>query len=80
MSYRNNLVQLTKWTDSMNMYISTMTHLAITQNLYSFNPFADSSKGNDLLPMGTEDYIHIQIQQRNGRKTLIQGLTDDYIK
>jgi translation initiation factor SUI1 len=30
--------------------------------------------------MGTEDYFHIQIQQRNGRKTLIQSLRDDYVK
>ncbi|NWU59195.1 EIF1 factor, partial [Dromas ardeola] len=34
------------------------------------DPFADASKGDDLLPAGTEDYIHIRIQQRNGRKTL----------
>ncbi|XP_053454831.1 eukaryotic translation initiation factor 1-like [Nycticebus coucang] len=49
------------------------------QNLHSFHPFADASKGDDLLPAGTEDYIHIKIQQRNGRKTLtFQGITDDY--
>ncbi|XP_057600653.1 eukaryotic translation initiation factor 1-like [Hippopotamus amphibius kiboko] len=52
------------------------------QNLHSFDPFADASKGDDLLPAGTEDYIHIRIQQRNGRKTLttVQGITDDYDK
>uniref|UniRef100_A0A2K6U563 SUI1 domain-containing protein n=1 Tax=Saimiri boliviensis boliviensis TaxID=39432 RepID=A0A2K6U563_SAIBB len=46
------------------------------------NPFADASKGDDLFPAGTEDYIHIRIQQRNGRKTLttVQGITDDYDK
>ncbi|EPQ05010.1 Eukaryotic translation initiation factor 1 [Myotis brandtii] len=46
------------------------------------NPFADASKGDDLLPAGTEDYIHIRIQQRNGRKTLttVQGIADDYDK
>lgn len=55
----------------MDMHINTMTHLAIIQNLHSFNPFADSSKGNCLLPMGTEDYTDKQIQQRNDRKTLI---------
>ncbi|NWU12548.1 EIF1 factor, partial [Cephalopterus ornatus] len=44
------------------------------------DPFADASKGDDLLPAGTEDYIHIRIQQRNGRKTLttVQGIADDY--
>lgn len=46
------------------------------------DPFADASKGDDLLPAGTEDYIHIRIQQRNGRKTLttVQGIADDYDK
>ncbi|KAJ1079046.1 hypothetical protein K5549_013349 [Capra hircus] len=40
------------------------------QNLFFFDPFADVSKGDDLLPADPEDYIHIIIQQRNGRKTL----------
>lgn len=46
------------------------------------DPFADASKGDDRLPAGTEDYIHIRIQQRNGRKTLttVQGIADDYDK
>ncbi|XP_040336793.1 eukaryotic translation initiation factor 1b, partial [Herpailurus yagouaroundi] len=37
--------------------------------------------GNHFLE-GTEDYIHIRIQQRNGRKTLttVQGIADDYDK
>nr|XP_058144991.1 eukaryotic translation initiation factor 1-like [Dasypus novemcinctus] len=52
------------------------------QNLHSFDPFADASKGDDLLPAGTEDYIHIRIQQRNSRKTFttVQGIADDYDK
>ncbi|XP_041504022.1 eukaryotic translation initiation factor 1-like [Microtus oregoni] len=52
------------------------------QNLHSFNPFADASKDDDLLPAGTEHYIHVRIQQRNGRKTLttVQGIADDYDK
>ncbi|RXM34057.1 Eukaryotic translation initiation factor 1b, partial [Acipenser ruthenus] len=42
----------------------------------------DATKGDDLLPAGTEEYIHIRIQQRNGRKTLttVQGIADDYDK
>uniref|UniRef100_A0A9J7XTN7 SUI1 domain-containing protein n=1 Tax=Cyprinus carpio carpio TaxID=630221 RepID=A0A9J7XTN7_CYPCA len=46
------------------------------------DPFADATKGDDRLPGGTEDYIHIRIQQRNGRKTLttVQGIADDYDK
>ncbi|KAM4606273.1 eukaryotic translation initiation factor 1b [Polymixia lowei] len=52
------------------------------QNLQSFDPFADATKGDDLLPSGTEDKIHIRIQQRNGRKTLttVQGIAHDYDK
>lgn len=46
------------------------------------DPFADATKGDDRLPVGTEDYIHIRIQQRNGRKTLttVQGIAADYDK
>ena len=56
--------------------------MSILPNLQSFNPFADAAKGDDLLPAGTEDYIHIRIQQWNGRKTLttVQGTADDYAK
>uniref|UniRef100_A0A8C6DDH0 SUI1 domain-containing protein n=1 Tax=Moschus moschiferus TaxID=68415 RepID=A0A8C6DDH0_MOSMO len=56
--------------------------MSAIQNLHSFDPSADASKGDDLLPAGTEDYIHIRIQQRNGRKTLttVQGIADDYDK
>ena len=54
--------------------------MSAIQNLHSLDPFADASKGDDLLPAGTEDYIHIQ--QRKGRKTLtaVQGIADDYDK
>ncbi|KAM5289279.1 eukaryotic translation initiation factor 1-like [Ctenodactylus gundi] len=56
--------------------------MSAIQNLNSFDPFADASKGDDLLPAGPEDYIHTRIQQRNGRKTLaaVQGIADDYDK
>ncbi|XP_015275307.1 PREDICTED: eukaryotic translation initiation factor 1-like [Gekko japonicus] len=55
--------------------------MSAIQNLHSFDTFADATKGDNLLPAGTEDYIHIRIiQQRNGRKTLttVQGIADDY--
>ena len=47
-----------------------------------FRSFADVSEGDDLLPAGAEDYIHVRIQQRNGRKTLttVQEINDDYDK
>uniref|UniRef100_A0A672LV97 Eukaryotic translation initiation factor 1B n=1 Tax=Sinocyclocheilus grahami TaxID=75366 RepID=A0A672LV97_SINGR len=53
-----------------------------TSALTDPDPFADATKGDDLLPAGTEDKIHIRIQQRNGRKTLttVQGISDDYDK
>lgn len=46
------------------------------------DPFADAVKGDDSFPAGTDDYIHIRIQQRNGRKTLttVQGIAGDYDK
>ncbi|THH33936.1 hypothetical protein EUX98_g266 [Antrodiella citrinella] len=52
------------------------------QNLAAFDPFADEGD-----PLGTDNdvgsqqnYIHIRIQQRNGRKTLttLQGLPKEY--
>ncbi|KAI8998011.1 Eukaryotic translation initiation factor eIF-1 [Gaertneriomyces sp. JEL0708] len=43
------------------------------QNLSSYDPFADTGEDSDLKVSG---YIHIRVQQRNGRKTLtsVQGL------
>ncbi|XP_040599806.1 eukaryotic translation initiation factor 1-like [Mesocricetus auratus] len=54
--------------------------MSAIQNLHSFDPFADASKGDDLLSAGTEDSIQIRNQQRNGRKTLttVQGIADDF--
>lgn len=58
-----------------------MLDLCLLCSLFK-DPFADATKGDDRLPAGTEDYIHIRIQQRNGRKTLttVQGIADDYDK
>ncbi|KAF9106898.1 Eukaryotic translation initiation factor eIF-1 [Mortierella sp. AM989] len=44
------------------------------QNLQTYDPFADLGDSGDTVEQ--KDYIHIRIQQRNGRKTLttIQGL------
>ncbi|KAF9345594.1 Eukaryotic translation initiation factor eIF-1 [Mortierella sp. NVP85] len=43
------------------------------QNLQTYDPFADTGDSGDT---NQQEYIHIRIQQRNGRKTLttIQGL------
>nr|XP_045004336.1 eukaryotic translation initiation factor 1-like [Jaculus jaculus] len=59
-----------------------MCCVSAIQNLHSFDPFADASKGDDLLPAGTGYYSHIRIQQRKDRKTLstVQGIADDYDK
>jgi len=52
------------------------------QNLNTFDPFADEGdRLADTADVGsTSDYIHIRIQQRNGRKTLttLQGLPKQY--
>ena len=52
------------------------------QNLNTFDPFADEGDPlADTQDVGsTTDYIHIRIQQRNGRKTLttLQGLPKQY--
>ncbi|KAG5881767.1 hypothetical protein JTB14_005530 [Gonioctena quinquepunctata] len=48
------------------------------QNLNTFDPFADASKGAD--DDVQDGLVHIRIQQRNGRKTLttVQGLSSEY--
>ncbi|KAI7262432.1 hypothetical protein KC335_g10264, partial [Hortaea werneckii] len=44
-------------------------------NLKSFDPFAEAEDNQPDTKKGAQDYIHIRIQQRNGRKTLttVQG-------
>jgi translation initiation factor 1 len=46
------------------------------ENLKSFDPFAEADEGTGEKTAQSQDYIHIRIQQRNGRKTLttVQGL------
>ncbi|CAJ2507001.1 Uu.00g081870.m01.CDS01 [Anthostomella pinea] len=51
------------------------------ENLKTFDPFADAAADDDPGSSSKqEDYIHIRIQQRNGRKTLttIQGLPSKF--
>jgi len=54
------------------------------QNLDKFDPFADADEftNKDELDKSTKapEYVHIRIQQRNGRKTLttVQGIPDEY--
>ncbi|KAI0831363.1 eukaryotic translation initiation factor 1 [Trametes gibbosa] len=52
------------------------------QNLNTFDPFADEGDPlNNTQDVGSQqNYIHIRIQQRNGRKTLttLQGLPKEY--
>eukprot|EP01112_Ceratiomyxa_fruticulosa_P011312 TRINITY_DN3060_c0_g1_i1.p1 TRINITY_DN3060_c0_g1~~TRINITY_DN3060_c0_g1_i1.p1 ORF type:complete len:114 (+),score=22.33 TRINITY_DN3060_c0_g1_i1:568-909(+) len=51
---------------------------ASIQNLSTFDPFADQ-EADDLGGSKSSNYVHIRIQQRNGKKhlTTIQGLTPD---
>ncbi|KAF9582259.1 Eukaryotic translation initiation factor eIF-1 [Lunasporangiospora selenospora] len=48
------------------------------QNLVTYDPFADTGNSGDSADQ--QSYIHIRIQQRNGRKTLttIQGLPSQF--
>jgi translation initiation factor 1 len=52
------------------------------QNLASFDPFADEADplGGQQDVGSQQNYIHIRVQQRNGRKTLttLQGLPKEY--
>jgi len=50
------------------------------QNLQTFDPFADASKGDE--EGVQEGIVHIRVQQRNGRKSLttVQGISDDFDK
>ncbi|KZS99258.1 translation initiation factor SU [Sistotremastrum niveocremeum HHB9708] len=52
------------------------------QNLNSYDPFADEGDplGDNKDVGSQQNYIHIRIQQRNGRKTLttLQGLPKEY--
>jgi len=54
------------------------------QNMQPFDPFADADDfaTQDSLDKSTKapDYVHIRIQQRNGRKTLttVQGIPEEY--
>ncbi|KAJ3312959.1 Eukaryotic translation initiation factor eIF-1 [Blyttiomyces sp. JEL0837] len=50
--------------------------MSAIQNLTAYDPFADTGEEADLEVQG---YIHIRIQQRNGRKTLttVQGLPSE---
>ncbi|KAK1284191.1 hypothetical protein QJS10_CPB21g00869 [Acorus calamus] len=45
---------------------------------YTANPFADSNAEDS--GAGTKEYVHVRIQQRNGRKSLttVQGLKKEF--
>ncbi|KAI1352515.1 translation initiation factor SU [Xylaria sp. FL0043] len=52
------------------------------ENLKSFDPFHDAEADEDSIQAKSqqEEYVHIRIQQRNGRKTLttVQGLPNKF--
>lgn len=54
-----------------------MTEQTKIQNFQNFDPFADD---NEVAGSSQDGYIHIRIQQRNGRKTLttVQGIAKEY--
>jgi translation initiation factor 1 len=46
------------------------------ENLKTYDPFAEADEDTGKTTQSQESYIHIRIQQRNGRKTLttVQGI------
>jgi len=60
----------------------SILHRMSVQNLNAFDPFADEGDplGGNQDVGSTQNYLHIRIQQRNGRKTLttLQGLPKEY--
>ncbi|CAI2162368.1 7375_t:CDS:10 [Funneliformis geosporum] len=65
--------------EHVNRLFLTVIFMSEIQNLHSYDPFADTGEEDAGQPQG---YIHIRIQQRNGRKTLttVQGLPGEYDK
>ena len=64
--YENFLQQIRLWM-TVNIYMK----------LFTTDPFADD---HDVGAGSSGDYVHIRIQQRNGRKTLttVQGIPPEY--
>ncbi|OAR01669.1 hypothetical protein LLEC1_03982, partial [Akanthomyces lecanii] len=56
-------------------YPGTSEFMSI-ENLKTYDPFAEADEDTGEVNKQTQNYIHIRIQQRNGRKTLttVQGL------
>ncbi|KAF0905275.1 hypothetical protein E2562_003873 [Oryza meyeriana var. granulata] len=46
----------------------------------AFDPFAEANAGDAGAAAGSKDYVHVRIQQRNGRKSLttVQGLKKEF--
>ncbi|RMY75735.1 hypothetical protein D0863_02393 [Hortaea werneckii] len=72
--------QASKSTTTLLLQNQTSSHESSSpmsiENLKSFDPFAEAEDNQPDTKKGAQDYIHIRIQQRNGRKTLttVQGL------
>ena len=48
--------------------------------LHGTDPFAEANAGDSGAAAGSKDYVHVRIQQRNGRKSLttVQGLKKEF--
>merc|ERR1712115_82149 len=77
---RTPIPQASKSTTTLPLQNQTSSHESSSpmsiENLKSFDPFAEAEDNQPDTKKGAQDYIHIRIQQRNGRKTLttVQGL------
>jgi len=52
----------------------------VTWHLVYVDPFAEANAEDSSAGAGSKDYVHVRIQQRNGRKSLttVQGLKKEY--
>lgn len=58
--------------------VSNLYLISFPCSIWLLDPFADANAENS--GAGTKDYVHIRVQQRNGRKSLttVQGLKKEF--
>ncbi|GJN32534.1 hypothetical protein PR202_gb21048 [Eleusine coracana subsp. coracana] len=73
------------WFANSDLYLATLTTQVFMSDLdiqipTAFDPFAEANAGDSGAAAGSKDYVHVRIQQRNGRKSLttVQGLKKEF--
>ncbi|OEL28790.1 Tyrosyl-DNA phosphodiesterase 1 [Dichanthelium oligosanthes] len=89
---RNHLRELSDCLCHINFLHNLMPHklATLTNQVFmsdldvqiptAFDPFAEANAGDSGAAAGSKDYVHVRIQQRNGRKSLttVQGLKKEF--